>query len=307
MNWAGLQAALTAVLLAVAGCSDDSEDPEDLDLCGGDAETIDDETSPAYVATDGMFAYWTTTVGGVRRAPLAGGEVTDIAVRDGSGYAIAVAGEFVYFTDFSGGAVLRVPTAGGEVRTIATEDIGPYAIVADGARAYWINRELGTLRAADHASGAVTTLATDLEHPLDIALAGDALLIAEVRGVVRVPVAGGATSVLSDRGMPAYAIAVDSASVYWVEEFAGLFRAPLAGGPSTQVAAVQSQFGHMATDGAHVWFTDTTNDTLLRAPAAGGSPDTLCTGLDNPIGVAIGGGRVFVTDSELDLVVARPQ
>jgi hypothetical protein len=87
------------------------------------------------IAVDATSVYW--TVGSrLMRASLAGVAST-LATSTGYPVRIALDADFVYFTD-SGYGVRKVPVGGGAVTQIATAGLAPHGIAVDATHVYWV-------------------------------------------------------------------------------------------------------------------------------------------------------------------------
>jgi hypothetical protein len=296
----------------LAGCLSSDDGPS----CGA-SRTFATTPRPAFLATDGAFLYFTdAAVGGgsVRKVSLGGGDVTTLDPDVKSPYAIAVAGDTVYFTDDQNGLVMSVPTAGGTTTTIASGEGFPYAIAVDDSNVYWTNRTAGEVRAVARAGGAgapITTLAAGINTPRGIAVAGGTLYLGSNAGMMRMPADGSTAPVaLTSRTNSADAVAVDGTSVYWVDHPVtadGIYKAPLAGGDATLLASNNDQYSDLFSDGSNVYFTDITINVAFKVGVDGGSRSVVACGMKNPVGVIVVGGSAYVANLEGGAIVSAPK
>jgi hypothetical protein len=112
----------------------------------------------------------------VMKAPIGGGNATQLASGQSFAIAIAVDASNVYWTDQTAGTVMSVPIGGGSPTTLASGQNAPSALAVDAMNVYWTNSGNGT--------------------------------------VMRVPIGGGAATVLAS-GQSGTCIALNAASVFW--------------------------------------------------------------------------------------------
>ena len=116
--------------------------------------------------------------------------------------------------------------------------------------------------------------------------------------IVKMPLAGGSLSTLATgQGKPA-AIAVDSKSVYWVNQCAEdgrVMKADLAGTMTTMLASGQDTPNNIAIDADNVYFTTAT--AVASVPLAGvgdgGTAHTIASGQGPSAGIAVQGSKVY--------------
>jgi len=263
---------------------------------------------PAAIAVDATTVYWVDETLGdksVKKLVLPDGATTTLAKAPQDICALAVAAGVVYFTDVINGTVMSVPASGGVITTIASGEASPVAIAVDDTSVYWANRG-GAIRAAKLPGGPPVTLAP-APGPESIAVAAGTIYFGGAYGVMQLPVAGGAATPLSDRTSNAGAIALDAASVYWIDHPIGLpdrvYKAPHGGGPSVLLATGQDELENIATDGQSVYFTDPTRGAVFKVAVGGGEPTALCTSA-NPLGIAVDASRLYLGDFALGLLIA---
>ena len=79
-------------------------------------------------------------------------------------------------------------------------------------------------------------------------------------------------------------------------------RAPLAGGSTQTVATSDGFTAGLAVDSGSVYWVDQVGGQILAAPVDGGAVITIATGLTMPAGIAVQGGTIYATDTDSDLV-----
>jgi hypothetical protein len=192
----------------------------------------------------------------------------------------------LYLARASDNTIVGVPKGGGRPRTIARLE-GPVwgMALADGA--LWVSTtragasqpspDGGRAPAADaHAHGAVE----------------------------KIPLAGGAPTVVADGLARPRAVASDGRWLFVVDVDASepgllhrstIVRLPAAGGPRAIVARCEGEVGGVVLDDANAYWADRFDGTIVAAPKAGGDPRSLATerGLPEQL-VALGGDLYWV-------------
>ena len=114
---------------------------------GSGLQTIKSETYPNGLALDQDYVYWVSDQdapdGAIRRAPKAGGPVTDIARTQNRPCCLTLAGTFAYWltvsTSNQPAALMRAPVAGGAALALATVSDDADSTKADAAYVYWVD------------------------------------------------------------------------------------------------------------------------------------------------------------------------
>jgi uncharacterized repeat protein (TIGR02543 family) len=192
---------------------------------GGTVSTIQSGlTSVFRIATDVNNLYWTDPVGGtIRSVPKSGGASTILASDPGNAPSgIAVDSVNVYWTQMvKPGNVMKVPIAGG---TPAYIDYGTNTpgVATDGTFVYWTQYAFadGQIKANYVGQGGQESILVDnLNAPYDLAIDSSSVFWVEetLGNVKQVSIAGGTPVTLASGLANPQAIAVDSSSVYWLE------------------------------------------------------------------------------------------
>jgi hypothetical protein len=240
------------------------------------------------LTTDGTTAFVATSDARLLGAPVAGGATTTLATLDAPAVALATSGTHVYFAT-NAGALARVAKSGGAVEQLATIAGAIRGLEADDVAVYV---------ATGAAAGAPA-------------------------GIVRVPLAGGATTVLSSGNEPC-AMIRNGRSLFWTSLAAmtdtttkldkgEVLRLSLDGGPVATVASGAFAACAIAADEDSLYFATTlpsalparsggTNAApssglgLMRAPIAGGQPVAIAAAskaLAQPGAVAVDASHVY--------------
>jgi hypothetical protein len=196
---------------------------------------------------------------------------------------VAGAGE-LYLARSSDDTIVAVPRSGGPPRTIARLE-GPIwgMALADGA--LWLT----TTRLTDtHARGAVE----------------------------RIPVAGGAPTVVAEGLARPRAIASDGRWVFVVDVDASepgllhrsaIVRLPAAGGPPVIVGRCEGEVTGVLLDDANVYWANRFDGTIVAAPKAGGDPRSLATERGLPEQLVESGGDLYWVERRSETVWSMPK
>jgi len=277
------------------------------------------QSEPAGIAVDSAWVYWTAndpsslTGGAVRKAPVGGGAVTDLASGRSGPNPITVDSTNVYWGEATTlGIIMKVPIDGGAPTTLASgSDIFAFGIAVDSTNVYWTNygENPPTLMMVPIDGGVPTTLASSAE-PNDVGLAGIALQAGTVfwvdvgtnvgndGTVMALPLDGGAVMTLvSNLNFP-YGLAADHNNLYvGVHGSSSIIQTPLAGGSvaTLAVTSVASVNSAIAVDSRNVYWVDL-NGGMNSVPIDGGAVATIVPGQTGAEGLAVGATNVFWDD-----------
>jgi hypothetical protein len=163
----------------------------------------------------------------------------------------ACAGQVFFIGNEAGGVpsyLLQVPAGGGPTVTLASGSVAPSYVACDTTNVYW--------NVEDFTGG-------------------------QTPAIMKMPIAGGASAQVVS-GDPDTGFAVDSTSIYWVNEAGSLLANPLAGGPGSALTSGANCF-EVAVNPSTVYWIDL--NTLYSIPVTGGSmPATVQT---SPTQIAI--------------------
>ena len=218
---------------------------------------------PAGIAVDSTYVYFSegaTNSSTIRRVPTGGGAVSTLQSGLTSVFRIAVDANNLYWTDPVGGTIRSAPKAGG-TPTILANDAGnaPSGIAVDSVNVYWSQMvKPGNVMKVPIAGGTSTYIDYGTNTP---GLATDGTFVywtqyAFTDGQIKANYVGqgGLESILVDNLNAPYDLAIDAASVFWVEETLG---------------------------------------NVKQASVTGGTPVTLASGLANPQAIAVDSASVY--------------
>jgi hypothetical protein len=234
---------------------------------------------PGQVSVDANYMFWGTyqsagpTAATLWRATKTGGSPTAISTAGTATYISATAtdGTNVFF-GASDGIIRTVPAIGGSTGTISTVGIGIQYFAVDASYLYFTQSVSG--------SG----------------------------GIYRIAKTTGSTATAIDNTAGAVCregIALDAGYVYWAEDGCGvcgstpgrILRAALGTTTVEVIATGQAHPNYVAVDAYNVYWSNSCDGTIKRAPKAGGAAVTVATGQSSPAGVAVNGGYVYWANS----------
>jgi hypothetical protein len=258
-------------------------------------------------------------VGGAGGAPAAG----PIKLSYGEPWPLnlAVDDKTVFWTDHDTASVTSMRIGGSTTLSptvLASDGIGSQAwgIAVDATNLYWTAYfaagQNGTINAIPKAGGTRTRLVSDMSNPSG--LAADATSLYWVNQgpgrtmLMKMPKAGGTPTMLAlTDGSPTGELILDENSVYFtttglgLSTAAGILKVAKTGGdPVGLFPGPAAHVAGLATDGVDVYWADNDESnykgSIMKVPAAGGTPTVLVTDQDRPVSIAVDAANVYWTN-----------
>lgn len=228
---------------------------------------VSGQNTPGDIAVNSTHVYWVNLGDGtILRVPLGGGAPEVVLKNAEFPWSLAVSDTTLVYVDNQSGAVrsLSLQTAGTSPVTITTSQ-GAWGVTMDETALYWSTFAFGSVYSAPLGGGAVTTLVDKFSSPAELVRIGDRLLFSTNNdaGVYTIPVLGGSTVTLSEKG--GYGLAADEKHAYFGMYDGRLARVPLEGGEVAIVgmsAALPSDI--VLTKTTVFWSAASTNGLIMK-------------------------------------------
>jgi hypothetical protein len=190
-----------------------------LGISGSIIELATSQNNPVGICCDDTYVYFAANgEGKIKRVPIAGGSVTDLATGETGAYGLTLVGSTLYWTiptgvrsmDKGGGAVsdevtgesscsyitgdatklywasssnIRVTTIGsGTATTLVSPGTGTRGLAVDNQFLYWVDYSNNNLKAMNKNGGAIGTVVSSLSGPVALAVSGQVFYMGEWTG-----------------------------------------------------------------------------------------------------------------------------
>ena len=241
------------------------------------------QTLPSAIAVDASRVYWLTSSAVMAIDKGRPGAAPETLAANTSPSALAVDSSSVYWTDQVAGTVNQVPRLGGIPSTLATNQATPGPIAVVGADLYWGNEGSAS------SPGGLMKLPAGAATPIRLVSNTSVTSLAATADMVYFE-GGYLDAVFASDGTLAFHVssggrvaAVDVSNVYFVVSN------QLARNPRYHwriEPLYMGTVGGVASDGAHVYFTDQTL-SVYRLAAPGSMPLLLADGQGAPSAIAV--------------------
>lgn len=218
-----------------------------------------DEVKPVDVVVDATHVYWIrATAGTIMKVAKTGGTPALVANAP-QARRLAIDATHLYWTRNNGGIgdVTRLPLAGGNAQVLDENLLGLHAIAVDATDAYYTTST--TIQRVGKTGGkSVTVMGTASGLPRGLALAAQAIYWTddEMGGAVRTVAKAGGTASSIVTDDQPTGLGVDGTHVYWASDFRRIVKAPLAGGTPETLADNEFNPAELALDDCFVYWVD---------------------------------------------------
>jgi hypothetical protein len=274
------------------------------------------QLSPAFIAVDETWVYWTDFggtgtmgAGSVMKVAITGGTPIPIATKQDKPRGIAVDADRVYWVTADGGVLTA--QKGASKTTFVAPAQTPARVAVDDKYAYFTDQgNGGVFRAPKAGGGKLESLAMDQQVPFTI--------VADASGAYWTNTGDGSLMHWSSSGGPTVlvpagakdtrGVAIDETYVYWTApsgvDSGSLSRVPKTGG-AVEVIAPDVGVGEVVTDATHVYVANYTAGSVVAVSKADGSKHTLFPpgATTNPLGIAVDATYVYVANSSSGTVL----
>jgi hypothetical protein len=208
----------------------------------------------------------------------------------------------VYWSEAETSTVKSIPIRGGAITVLADNQPAPSPPVLAVGKLFWAVGSPINIVTMPIAGGLPTPLANGVNLNGELVANATDLFYLGSSGIVRIPLAGGASSVVpATSGSLTEALALDSANLYWVVDVstsvARIMKLPLAGGGDPTTLVTATKIKSIAVDATHVYWTEPEDSEkkgrVRKAPLAGGEMTVLASTLDGPSEIAADGSFVY--------------
>lgn len=246
-------------------------------LDGGEITTlVANQPYPGYIGLDDTNVYWTVE-SEIRSIPKAGGTGSAIATGLTNGWGLAVGLHDIYWAgsignDATSGELAKVPKSGGTPIPLATGQARPYSQILSDTNIFWIDQGTstggklnpdGAIMTLSGDAGSPVTLASAQTYPIGLVNDNTNLYWASPRGVMTVPKAGGAVSLLSPGN--AFDLAIDDAWLYAVDYTGGtVSKIDKSSGARTLLASDQKNPHFIVADSTYIYWTNFGDGTVMK-------------------------------------------
>ncbi len=234
---------------------------------------------------------------------------TVLAAGQSANGVIAVDANYLYWTSTHDGTVMKVPVDGGDPAVLAAGQSSASRIAIDVASVYWFSALQSFPGEGDNLwrvfiGGGTSVLCAPGEiSPGGLAVDATNIYWTNGTGEVRfMPVGGGQAATLfqettNEQLGPIVSNGID---VYWASPQEGsIFMLPVNGPMGLQptlIASGQNGIARLALDATSVYWTATSDGTIMKAPLYGGRPVTLALLQSHPTGIAVDATNVYWTN-----------
>lgn len=273
-----------------------------VEAVNGDNTASDDSNlgfGPGFVPGTGLF--WADMSHGIINVANPNGTGAHrLLAGQGDVFGMAVDSSHLYWADVGGDAIMRSDLDGSNVTTLVSDAAGshPYGVAVDASHVYWTDLQSQQVKRADLDGGHITTLidGSGLLQPAAIAIDSTHLYLGDVAGdgsIMRANLDGsGRTTLVASDAYP-FAIAVDSAHIYWAVTgtnagaSGAIWRSNLDGSSAASIVAGQAHPAGIAVDSTHIYWANANNGTINRSGLDGSGVATVVSGTNATGGVAV--------------------
>jgi len=247
------------------------------------------------LAVSAGFVYWadhSTTSGGVRSAPIAGG-ASQILAGDDVATRVAVDATRIAWLHLNDEIDTQLLSGGSPTIVASTPSIRAIALSA--GVVFYATSAGSIFSVPADGSGGSTTMATGVVANELVADATDLYFMTNAGAIDSLPVGAQNATPTLVANASATTLTIDATHVYWVDTGGEVVSQPKGGTQSTKLATGQQVVSTLATDGVSLYWATGGSD-VVRMPVTGGATFTLATAQSPQIEwVAVDSTRVFWT------------
>jgi sugar lactone lactonase YvrE len=225
------------------------------------------------------------------------GGVTVLVTGQNSPGLLRLDGTHVYWMTYASNAraIRSFPLAGGPVTTVVQDPGLVYGLAIDDTRLYFATNQVPSVLAwVPLTGGTPTPLITGTSRFVDVVLDATSAFVAAGTSIDRVPLPGGGSATPLAMGARADRVAVNATHVYWTSRTAGTVnRATLAGGAPELLASGLQEPLAIALDDRSVYWGNLGGGTIMKLDLGPGQPTTLAAVTSGPTDLRLDGTHVY--------------
>jgi hypothetical protein len=224
-----------------------------LPKTGGKAKLLTSSASVASLAVDESYAYWPNG-GEVDFVPTTGGGLTSTLMPSVDANEVVADGISVYVAYDSG--IVSFPSGGGTVSPLVANEDAPHSLAVQGSFLYWADDDYTVRSSGTDGTGLTTLVTMSSAVDFVVADSVNVYFTVSGSEILAMPASGGSPPLLLVSGLVGVVrLATDGVNVYWIDSTT-LSKVPVTGGAVTMLYMTGGDAADIAVDEASVFWTN---------------------------------------------------